>query len=512
MRLPALALLLLLAACNRDAGNPAPPRIDIPLPIPPLTSTIAVPVSISLDDLEATINKELPQTLWSIDERLPKCIPGQRVTIKLLGIDKGKITPDIPCRVRGSAVRGRARVTGAGEVLTLAMPVTATITAQDTGEKLIRETATAQAMVTARIKLGLTPDWKANAKVDLDYRWLREPGVDILGQRLKLTSKADPRLQKVVTKLEADIPRILARAHTREALAKNWAEAFTTIELNRTNPEVWLRVAPEAIHVSPWSIEGRSVTLPLAVRATAETIIGHRPSNPTPTPLPPPSPPMGGEQVQLHLPVVADYHVLEPVLAKALRKLSRKGIKIADYGTVDVKFGTVTLYPTTGGRVAVGLQIDAKSPRQLIRARGKLWLAGTPYNAPGSQKVAFKDLEIASSTDSPGFELLVAITEEPTVKAVIADALTQDFSRDLAKLMAKVEPKLKALPLGKDFTLAATITEFRNGQVSALGQGLFMPVDAQANAALSYHPAPATGPKPARIASGPPLRTPPARL
>jgi hypothetical protein len=488
MRAAALALLLLLAACSRDSGNPAPQRVDTPLPIPQLTSTIAVPVIASLDDLEASLNRETPETLWSIDERVAKCIAGARVSIKFLGVDKAKVTPDIPCHVTGNAVRGRISAGGSGEVLTLSMPVTANVTARDAGEKLIKQTATAEAMVTAEVRLDLTSDWQPSARVDLDYRWLREPGLDILGQRLKLTGKADPKLQQVMTKLEKSIPRILARARTRELLAENWAQAFTTIELNRRNPEVWLRVAPEAVHVGAWRIEGRTVVLPLAVRASAATFVGHRPEDPKPTPLPAPSSPMRVTGVILHLPVVADYAALEPVLAKALAKLSKKGIKLVDYGVVDVQFGKVTLYPTTRGRVAVGLDINAKSPRRFIEARGTLWLAGTPYNAPGSQRVAFKDLDVASRTDSSGFDLLVAISEDPVVKAAIAEALTQDFSKDLAKLMAKIEPKLAALPIGKAFTLTATITDFRNGRVSALGQGLFMPVHARATASLKYHP------------------------
>ncbi|GGI89320.1 hypothetical protein GCM10007973_27140 [Polymorphobacter multimanifer] len=516
MRSIFFALLLLVAACSRDSGNPAPPRDDTPLPIPTLTSTIAVPVTGSLDDLQAAINRDTPETLWSIDERVAKCIPGARVSIKVLGVDRARVTPDIPCHVTGNAVRGPVTVGGSGDVLTLSMPVTASVTARDAGQKIIRKTATAEALVTAKVRLGLTPDWQPQARVDLDYRWLREPGVDLLGQRLNLTGRADPKLQRVIAKLEADIPRQLARAHTRETLAENWAQAFTTIELNRRNPEVWLRVAPEAVHVDPWRIEGREVVLPLSVRATAETFVGHRPDDPAPTPLPAPSPAMGGEGVLLHLPVIADYVALEPVLARALERLSRKGIKVADYGVVDVKFGKVTRYPTSRGRVAVGLQIDAKSPRQLVHAKGTLWLAGTPYNAAGSQRVAFKDLEVASSTDSPGFDLLVAITEEPLVKASIADALTQDFSKDLAKLMAKIEPKLAALPIGRAFTLRATITDFRNGQVSALGQGLFMPVDAQATAAVSYRP-PGSGRErgadraPAGSASDRPSKRPAAR-
>lgn len=510
--LPALfSALLLLAACSRDAGNPAPPRIDTPLPVPALTSTISVPVSASLDALEARLEARVPQTLWTINEVRPACLPGQRISIGALGVKRAKITPDIACHIRSEARRGRLRLSGAEETLRLTMPITARVTVRDAGKRLTGETATASAIVNADITLNVTPEWQPDARVNLDYAWQQPPSLDLLGVKVGLKAPADKALADLVSSLEAEIPRQIAAIHTREALAAAWASAFTTIELNRQNPEVWLSVAPEALHVSPWQVSGRRITLPLTISATAQTTIGHRPPDPSPTPLPPPAPPTTDSGVSLSLPVIADYAVLEPVLAKALAKVSRKGVLIPDVGRVSVRFGKVTLYPTTRGRLAVGLEIDAKSPRGLVEARGTLWLAGTPRNEPGSQRVFFEDLEVASQTDSQGFDLLVAITNDPDIKAAIAQALTQDFSNDLEKLMVKIAPKLAALPLGRNFLLNAEITRFKNGQVSPLGQRLFMAVEAQATAALSYRPAPKSGPAPAKTAIDPPSKTPPAR-
>lgn len=487
--LPAfLAFGLVLSGCSRDAGNPAPPRVDTPLPVPELTSTIAVPVTASLDELARRLEAQIPRTVWTIDEVRPNCIPAQRVSIGVLGIENAKITPDIACLIKGDAVRGRLRLKGAGETLRLTMPITATVNVRDARGRLAGETATAKAMVKARIRLAVTPDWQAKASVGLDYDWLQPPSFELLGASISLKSPADKALAALVPRLEADIPKLIAAIHTREALADAWESAFTTIELNHENPQVWLRVAPEALHVGRWQVNGRTITLPITVRAAASTIIGHRPADPEPTTLPPPDAPIGDSLVNISLPVIADYAVLEPVLAKALGKLSAKGIEIPDIGRVNVQFGRVTLYPTTGERIAVGLEIDAKSPRQFLQARGTLWLAGTPITTPGSQIVRIADLAVVSRTDSRGFDLLVAIADDPDIKAAIADALTQDFSKDLDKLMAKISPKLAALPIGKNFMLKAEITQFRNGTVSPLGQGLFMPVTAQAHAVLSYRP------------------------
>ncbi|MFN3452253.1 MAG: hypothetical protein ACK4ZE_08850, partial [Sphingorhabdus sp.] len=72
IRLPSLAALLamlLLTACNDDVGNPAPPRIETPANFPKQASTIVVPLTVSLDDIEAKLNTSTPQRLWAINQR-----------------------------------------------------------------------------------------------------------------------------------------------------------------------------------------------------------------------------------------------------------------------------------------------------------------------------------------------------------------------------------------------------------------------------------------------------------
>ena len=64
-----------------------------------------------------------------------------------------------------------------------------------------------------------------------------------------------------------------------------------------------------------------------------------RPPDPAPTPLPPLGRLTGGTGFRLLIPVVADWGVLEGELEKALGKLSKKGIPIADVGRVQPTFG-----------------------------------------------------------------------------------------------------------------------------------------------------------------------------
>ena len=231
------------------------------------------------------------------------------------------------------------------------------------------------------------------------------------------------------------------------------------------------------------------LTLNLAVTAKTETFIGERPTDPVPTPLPPPAPeaiaPNSG--FRFHLPVIADYEELEPVLERALGKLAKRPLELPGIGPVTPEFGKVTMFATTGGRLAIGLKMAVATPGRWIDARGTVWLTGQPFNAPGSQVVKVRDLKIDGQPISPSFRLLLAVAQSPTVSAALSEALSQNFARDYEKVLAKAGDALTRKRIG-DFILSAKIDDVKNGIVYPAGQGLYMPVDAVGTATLTFDP------------------------
>lgn len=338
---PRNALLLaplILAGCHK--GTPAPHRLDTPAQLPQEASTIVVPVSARLADLERGINDALPATLWSINRLEPACVPAQRV--KLFG-KKLKVTPDLSCRIVGRVGHGRARLSGSGQVLKLTLPVSATISAESIGGLIKRETATGSAIVHADIRLAVRPDWTPTATAAIDYDWKDAPGVTLLGKRITFTDKADDKLKGVVAQLQRDLPRQLARLDLRGKVAAAWRQGFTSIVLNRDNPPVWLRIAPQQVAFDGYRVVGDRLELTTAARALTQTFVGNRPPDLPPTPLPPLSRDVGSPSLTFAVPVLADYHEIEPVLLRALTKLAaRKNIVVPHLGRVDVHFGGVS--------------------------------------------------------------------------------------------------------------------------------------------------------------------------
>ena len=476
---------LALAGCSHKGGNSAPPRVETAADLPSETSTIVVPVSAPLADLEAAINRETPTRLWQIDQHQDACVPAKHVN---LGIAKVKVVPDLGCRIVGQVIRGPVTLAGSGSTLRLTMPVHATIAAQKVGG-VVSKTATGAAVIHATARLSIAGDWRPVAKVTIDYDWSTPPGIDFLGKRIEFVDKADERLKPVIADLERSLPAQLAKLDLRDKLAGAWKQGFTSLQLNRDNPPAWMRITPKRLGFGGYRVTGRTLEMVLAAEAVTETFVGDRPADPAPTPLPPPSPSIGARGLQFFIPVLADYAQLEPVVQRTLRKRAAKGINLKGVGPVDAQFGKVTIYATTGGHLAVGVETRVKAQAHSWAATtGTIWLTAIPYNAPGSQLIRASDVQIASDTNSHVANLLVSLFNDTSVRDSIRDALSHDFVGDYQKVLGSAQKAIDAKREG-DFVLSAKVNEVQNGQIKVTGKGLFLPVRAAGAASISYHPA-----------------------
>ncbi|MES2058097.1 MAG: DUF4403 family protein [Pseudomonadota bacterium] len=480
-----LGVTLLSTSCNKTTGNPAPPKNQSPAALPQQTSTIVVPITVNLADLEAGLNRQTPQILWRIDEFVPQCVPAQR--LKVFG-KKLKVTPTLHCRIAGQVTRGRISLSGSGKVLKITMPIRAAISAKNVGGIIKQKTATGAAIVRAQAKLSVDRTWSPAAKVQIDYDWTDPPGIDFLGQRIRFTSKADAKLKSVVAKLEQDLPKELAKLRMRDRLQGLWKQGFASILLNRERPPVWMRVTPRKLGFDGYRVVGRKLEMTLAAEALTETFVGDRPSPATPTALPPPSPRPGAKGLRFFIPVLADYVQLEPVVERTLGKLAKKGITLTGIGPVDAEFGKVTIYATDGERMAVGIQAKVQQRGGLRAATsGEIWLSATPFNEPNSQRVAVRDLKIAGQTDSRAVNLLFSLFEDPVVLERIRTSLTHDFGGDYEKVLVAARKAIAGHREG-DFVFAATVSTVTNGTLKVTGEGLFMPVQAYGQASIRYQP------------------------
>ena len=482
-----LLIVTALAGCKRQTvADVAPPHATDVAPTPKQTSLIAVPIEADAGALKAGLERAIPRTLWTIDRHEKQCVEPQRV--KVFG-KKVKVTPAIPCTIVGQVTRGALRLRGEGEEIVVDVPLHAKVSARDVGGVLKGETATGSAMAHARIRVEPTPDWRLNGKARIRYGWTAAPGIDFLGQRITFTDEADEKLRPVVRDVEREMNREIAKIGFRKQAADIWRQSFTTLSLNRENPPVWMRVTPQHIYYGGYRLDSGRLRLDLAIEGITESFVGDRPANPAPTPLPRLQRGTPQPHLDVFVPVVADYAALEPVILRALVKRSVRPFDVPKIGPVAATFTRVTAYGAPGGRVAVGVSVEAQ-PQALRQAptHGRIWATAIPVNEPGSAEVRFADVKIMGDTDGIGGDLLLRLGQTPAFSTLIAEALTQNFTRDLAKLEGKIRRAIDERREG-DFLIRTTVDGFETGAIKAYGNGLYLPVRMTGSATIAYRSA-----------------------
>jgi hypothetical protein len=485
----ATATLLLstaLTGCDRRTDVEAPPRATDKAPSPTQKSLIAVPINANTASLKQALERAVPKTLWTINQRERACVQPQRV--KVFG-KKVKVTPPIACTIVGQVTRGPLRLRGDGSEIVVDVPLRATIAARDVGGVLKGETATGAAMAHARIRIELTPDWRTEGKARISYGWTKAPGIDFLGRRITFTDQADAKLKPVVAGVEREVTREIAKIDIRKQAADVWRQSFTSLELNRENPPVWMRVTPQRILYGGYRIEGDRLNLNLGLEAITETFVSGRPNDPAPTPLPRLVREIPKPHLDVRVPVIADYAQLQPVVDRALAKRSQRPFVLPKLGSMMVKFGKSTIYGAEGGRIAVGVDVEAKlDMRSGAPTRGRIWMTAIPANKPGSAEVHFTDLVINGDTNGVGGDLLILLGRSEGFAPLIADALTQNFTNDLGKLQGKIKRAVDQRREGA-FVIRTRVDRFETGEIKAYGNGLYLPVRMVGGASVDYRPA-----------------------
>ncbi|HWV61826.1 MAG TPA: DUF4403 family protein [Sphingopyxis sp.] len=489
MHAKAFAALLLigsLTGCDRKTAVEAPPRATDKAPSPKQTSLIAVPIDASTASLRQALERAVPKTLWTINRRERACVKPQRV--KLFG-KKVKVTPPIACTIVGQVTRGALRLRGEGDEFVVDVPLRARISARDVGGVLKGETATGAAMAHARVRIDLTPDWRTLGKARITYGWTKAPGIDFLGRRITFTEEADAKLKPVVASVEREVNREVAKIDIRGQAADIWRQAFTALELNRENPPVWMRVTPQRILYGGYRLDGQRINLNLGLEAITETFVSGRPADPAPTPLPRLVRETPKPHFDVRVPVIADYAQLQPVVDRALAKRAARPFELPKVGPMMVEFGKSTIYGASGGRIAIGVDVDAKlEARTGAPTRGRIWMTAIPVNEPGSAEVRFTGLVINGDTDGVGGDLLILLGRSPEFAPLIAAALTQNFTHDLEELQGKIKRAVDQRREGA-FLIRTRVDRFETGAIKAYGNGLYLPVRMVGGASVDYRPA-----------------------
>ena len=481
--------LLVLASCllpgckNQGAMSEAPPRANDSIDYPTQMSTLSVPVTIRLDALRVALEAQIPRNLYALSKHVPRCVPPQKVKIFKTRLS---VTPKLSCDVAINVTRGTLLLSGKGRDFVITVPIAARAKASNVAGVLY-ETANGAAIARIAVRLGIARNWRMSGTARISYDWTTPPGVKLLGQRFTFTDKVDAQLRPLVARFERSLPRELAKIPVERVVGEAWKQSFAVLELNRTNPPVWMRLTPDRLMYGGYSASGSTLNLALGIEGVTETFVGDKPEPKTPVPLPPPVPlPVPAGRASLFVPVVASYAEIEPIILKALVKRSRRPFDIPHVGPVIGQFDKIEAYATEGGRVAVGLTLRVwpqASPGRAIS--GKVWLTAMLVNPVNTRTISFRDMRIGGTTDRTAGNVLLKVMNHPSISTAIATELTQNLERDYDELRSKIDRAVGERREG-NFVIRAQIEEIRSGALRAAGQGLFLPVWAKGRIGIQY--------------------------
>jgi hypothetical protein len=101
---------------------------------------------------------------------------------------------------------------------------------------------------------------------------------------------------------------------------------------------------------------------------------------------------------------------------------------------------------------------------------------------------SFTNLGVSGNTSDMGGDLLIQLGNSPGFAQLIADALTQNFTKDLNELQQKIRSAVNLRREG-DFVVRANVDSFEIGQLRAYGNGVYLPVRMVGKADVDFRPA-----------------------
>jgi hypothetical protein len=432
----------------------AAPRTRDPIDLPERSSSIVVPVTVSLADLQTAANKQIPITLYSIDQNQDACVPAQWINTCVLPriwpahgcaqYLKTKATPAIDCHLDGQITRRNVTVGGSGTTLALSVPIDISVTASGRGAigKNIHQTASANMVASAAASLDVNENWEPKANINANYSWTDPPHVWILGFKITFADKVDPTIRDLIAQLQQNLPGLLAYLKLKDIVDKYWQSGFTTLQVSGT-PPVWISLHPESVGYGGYRIGNGELDLTFMAGGKLTTSIGTKPNNPTPSPLPNLQKTLPTPGFDLSAPISADYATLHDQLATGLKFGQEQSFDLQGYGHVKAKINDVVLYQTTDKNLAIGISLDASPPVGFAAAKGTVWLTTKIKIDNAAQIISPDTLLIYGKEGNGPLDLIVSLIQFTPLKDVVRSSLAYTYTHKYDELLANINATLR---------------------------------------------------------------------
>lgn len=258
-----LIFSVLLTGCSTtkkiEALKPEPGN-DSPLVYQSTTSFINLPVSITIADIEAQVNKLLSGLVYE-DKNLQDDDISMQVwktaPIKF-SEQKGKLQSVVPIKIKANIRYGTSA---------LGMSL------YDTREVNL------DAVITFTSKVGLT-NWKLSTDTTIEsLQWNESPTVTIASKKVAITYLINPAVKLFKSKIENTLDDAITKTMDFKPQVLDALEKISTPFLTNEQYETWFKLNPVELYVTDAVLSKKQVTLEMGLKCTMLTMVGQKPKN-----------------------------------------------------------------------------------------------------------------------------------------------------------------------------------------------------------------------------------------
>ncbi|MGB4414013.1 MAG: DUF4403 family protein [Paludibacter sp.] len=132
--------------------------------------------------------------------------------------------------------------------------------------------------LTYKTTIDIDKNWKLIAKTSSSgFQWIETPKLNLIGITVPVTPIANIALSKSEKLITDQIDQALAEmVDLKKIVAMVWNEAQKPVQLNAEN-NLWLRITPKDVYVSPFLTEGQKFKLGVSLYARIESFMGAKP-------------------------------------------------------------------------------------------------------------------------------------------------------------------------------------------------------------------------------------------
>ncbi|HLO74029.1 MAG TPA: DUF4403 family protein [Flavobacterium sp.] len=252
---------LVLISCGTtkkiEALKPAPSN-DTPVVYKNKTSFVAMPVEITLNEIEHQLNKNLNGLIYNdsiLNDDKTEMKIWKTAPIKLTEKD-GNIVSVIPLKIWAKFKYG-----------------TDFLGLNDTREINLNGT------ITLNSKTHLT-NWKltTNSKLE-DFEWSESPSILLAGKNVPITYIINPTLSIFKTKIAKKIDKAIDESCDFKPHVLSVLEKLSTPFLTSEQYETWFKMVPMELYVTEAKLAKSKITMNMGLKCNMQTMVGQQPKN-----------------------------------------------------------------------------------------------------------------------------------------------------------------------------------------------------------------------------------------